>query len=180
MSLKILKLATWKAVTTLKGRVKALEEMIENIGGGGGGVGGRREHLSSVPEGGYASWLLDSEEILLAVDTYPALWVLRVSTLIPMRVRLYGSEAEALDDQSRPTGTTVPKGAGCFLDVQTTLAKPTVNLSPVPLAFNTEDIEENPTQNRLWLLIQNTSGADDYGSVNFVILPAERRMAAST
>lgn len=147
--------------------------------GGGSGFGGRREYLSTVPPNGYPSWLQDGEEILIELNTYPSVWVLRVNTFIPMRLRLYGSSAEALADQSRPEGTTPPPESGCALDVQTTPDHLTINCAQKPLCSNNDDQDGNPIRNKLYLLMKNTSGSANYGSADFIILPAERKQVVS-
>lgn len=159
------------SILRVVGVTRALRDVVaEDHTLGTGGVGGIREQQSSYTY--LPPYLEDAEEILVEWRTYPSVRILQITTPVPMRVRLYGTEADALADQSRPPSTFPPTGAGCFLDQQTLTGQLTIHLGPQPTASNLDD----PVANKLYLLIQNLSGTAQNCWVNFTLLPEERKV----
>jgi len=95
--------------------------------------------------------------------------LLKITTNIPARVRIYDTVANRSADLSRPVGTPHAENSGLILEYVTTLGILSATLSPL---VDGTSLETTPTSN-IPISITNLSGSTDTVTVTFTYIPLE-------
>lgn len=133
--------------------------------GSGGGTSAQRETLSiSVNLSANGQWNS-------GWTVAPTFKLIQVAFPRPMRLRIYGNPADAMDDLDRPINTHIPTGTGCYLDLTGTEDQLVFNPSPQPDISNT-----NPSQpNTVYVVVDEVEGIPGAGEIiSFVLLKLEK------
>lgn len=95
--------------------------------------------------------------------------IVSIATSVPAYVVMYSTAAHRTDDAFRSSGRDPQPGTGIMAEVLTTLLKPTIEMSPVPVFVN----EDSPVTTTCYLKVQNLSGVTSDVTVTITFIKRE-------